>query len=43
MLLSIFLGIFGVNQWYALHWVLAVFKTLTLGMSGIWILVDVGL
>lgn len=41
MLLSIFLGVFGVDQWYAHHWVLAVFKTLTLGMSGIWALVDV--
>lgn len=41
MLLSVFLGIFGVDQWYAHHWVLAVFKTLTLGLSGIWALVDV--
>lgn len=41
MLLSIFLGVFGVDQWYAHHWILAVFKTLTLGLSGIWALVDV--
>ncbi|OOF96873.1 hypothetical protein ASPCADRAFT_129931 [Aspergillus carbonarius ITEM 5010] len=40
-LLSIFLGLLGIDQWYAHHWVLAVFKTLTLGGAGIWAVVDV--
>ncbi|PWY67098.1 hypothetical protein BO94DRAFT_591008 [Aspergillus sclerotioniger CBS 115572] len=40
-LLSIFLGLFGVDQWYAHHWVLATFKMLTLGGWGVWAVVDV--
>lgn len=41
MLLSLFLGVFGVDQFYAHHWVLAVFKLLTLGGLGAWALADV--
>ncbi|CAM1508473.1 Fc.00g053210.m01.CDS01 [Cosmosporella sp. VM-42] len=41
MLLSVFLGTFGADQWYAHHWPLAVFKFLTLGGAGIWSFVDV--
>ncbi|RPA80927.1 hypothetical protein BJ508DRAFT_188943, partial [Ascobolus immersus RN42] len=40
-LLALFLGTFGVDQWYAGHYALAVFKMLTLGASGIWSLIDV--
>ncbi|KAJ3453466.1 hypothetical protein MRS44_014030 [Fusarium solani] len=41
MILSFLLGSFGVDQFYAHHWPLAVFKLLTLGGGGIWWLVDV--
>lgn len=40
MLLSIFLGVLGVDQFYAGHWVLAAFKLLTGGGLGLWALVD---
>ncbi|KAJ5152504.1 hypothetical protein N7492_009784 [Penicillium capsulatum] len=40
-LLAIFLGTLGVDQWYAHHWALAVFKLLTGGGFGIWSLVDI--
>ncbi|KAM0433883.1 hypothetical protein ACHAPT_003826 [Fusarium lateritium] len=40
MLLNLFLGLFGVDQFYAHHWPLAVFKLLTLGGLGTWSLVD---
>lgn len=35
MLLSVLLGPLGIDQWYAHHWILATFKTLSLGLSGI--------
>ncbi|KAH6951093.1 hypothetical protein BKA56DRAFT_505950, partial [Ilyonectria sp. MPI-CAGE-AT-0026] len=41
MILSFLLGSIGVDQFYAHHWPLAVFKLLTLGGGGIWWLVDV--
>lgn len=41
MLLALFLGTFGIDQFYAHHWVLAVFKLLTLGGLGWWSLVDI--
>lgn len=40
MLLALFVGVFGVDQWYAHHWALAVFKMLTFGGFGIWATVD---
>ncbi|KAH9217451.1 hypothetical protein DL95DRAFT_459354 [Leptodontidium sp. 2 PMI_412] len=40
-LLSLFLGTFGVDQFYAHHWVLAAFKLVTLGGLGTWSLIDV--
>ncbi|KAG4435819.1 hypothetical protein IFR05_008711 [Cadophora sp. M221] len=40
-LLSLFLGILGVDQFYAHHWVLAAFKLITLGGLGTWSLIDV--
>ena len=40
MLLALFLGSFGVDQFYAHHWPLAVFKLLTLGGMGLWSLID---
>ncbi|KAM0345589.1 hypothetical protein ACHAPU_006242 [Fusarium lateritium] len=40
MLLSLFFGTFGVDQYYARHWPLAVFKMLTLGGLGLWSLID---
>lgn len=40
MLLSLFLGVLGVDQFYAHHWALAVFKLLTGGGFGTWALVD---
>lgn len=40
MLLSLFLGCLGVDQFYARHWPLAVFKLLTGGGLGLWALVD---
>ncbi|KAH8647037.1 hypothetical protein BGZ60DRAFT_423998 [Tricladium varicosporioides] len=42
-LLALYLGAFGADQWYAHHWVLAVFKMFTLGGFGIWALVDLTL
>jgi TM2 domain len=41
--LAILLGLIGVDQFYAHHWALAVFKLLTIGGFGIWYLVDIGL
>ncbi|KAM5526827.1 hypothetical protein FOXYSP1_20816 [Fusarium oxysporum f. sp. phaseoli] len=41
MLLAFFLGSFGIDQFYAHHWPLAVFKLLTLGAGGIWWFVDI--
>lgn len=41
MLLAIFVGTFGVDQFYAHHWPLAVFKLLTGGGFGLWALVDI--
>ncbi|SPJ90325.1 uncharacterized protein FTOL_13206 [Fusarium torulosum] len=41
MLLAFFLGSLGIDQFYAHHWPLAVFKLLTLGAGGIWWFVDV--
>ncbi|KAI9148656.1 TM2 domain-containing protein [Paramyrothecium foliicola] len=41
MLLSLFLGNLGVDQFYAHHWLLAGFKLLTFGGLGVWSLVDV--
>ena len=41
MLLALFLGSLGIDQFYAHHWPLAVFKLLTLGAGGIWWFVDV--
>ncbi|KIL85292.1 hypothetical protein FAVG1_11247 [Fusarium avenaceum] len=40
MLLSLFFGVVGVDQYYARHWPLAVFKMLTLGGFGLWALID---
>lgn len=40
MILAVFLGPFGVDQWYAHHYVLALFKLLTAGGFGIWAFVD---
>jgi hypothetical protein len=40
MLLAVLLGFLGIDQWYAHHWVLAVFKLLTAGGLGIWAFVD---
>ncbi|KAI9146619.1 TM2 domain-containing protein [Paramyrothecium foliicola] len=40
MLLSLFLGNLGADQFYAHHWLLAVFKLLTFGGLGVWSLVD---
>ncbi|RMJ00526.1 hypothetical protein CDV36_015923 [Fusarium kuroshium] len=40
MLLSLFLGVLGVDQFYAHHWPLAVFKFMTLGGLGTWAFVD---
>ena len=41
MLLAIFLGILGVDQFYAHHWLLATFKLLTCGGVLIWHVADV--
>ena len=41
MVLSLLLGTFGVDQFYAHHWPLAVFKLLTLGGGGLWSFIDV--
>lgn len=41
MILSLCLGLIGVDQWYAHHWPLAVFKLVTLGGGGLWAFVDV--
>lgn len=43
MLLNLWLGCLGVDQFYAHHWPLAVFKLLTLGGGGLWALVDLHL
>ncbi|KAG7000871.1 TM2 domain-containing protein [Fusarium oxysporum f. sp. conglutinans] len=40
MLLSLFLGSFGVDHFYAHHWPLAVFKLWTLGGLGLWSFID---
>ncbi|KAH6949331.1 hypothetical protein DER45DRAFT_650197 [Fusarium avenaceum] len=40
MLLSLFFGVVGADQYYARHWPLAVFKMLTLGGFGLWALID---
>ncbi|KAF7671179.1 hypothetical protein GT037_010740, partial [Alternaria burnsii] len=40
-LLAFWLGVFGADHWYARHWILAVFKTATLGGLSIWAVVDV--
>ncbi|KAF5238316.1 hypothetical protein FANTH_10348 [Fusarium anthophilum] len=39
MILSLLLGSLGVDQFYAHHWPLAVFKLLTLGGAGTWALI----
>lgn len=41
MLLALLLGTLGVDQWYAHHWALAIFKMLTVGGLGTWAFVDV--
>lgn len=41
MILSLLLGVLGVDQFYAHHWPLAVFKLLTIGGLGAWSFVDV--
>jgi hypothetical protein len=41
MLLSVFVGLLGVDQFYAHHWVLAIFKLVTFGGFFIWAIVDV--
>ncbi|RSL44074.1 hypothetical protein CEP54_014838 [Fusarium duplospermum] len=41
MILSFLLGSLGIDQFYAHHWPLAVFKLLTLGGGGVWWFVDV--
>ncbi|CZR39106.1 uncharacterized protein FPRO_05702 [Fusarium proliferatum ET1] len=40
MILSLLFGILGVDQFYAHHWPLAVFKLLTIGGLGVWSFVD---
>lgn len=40
MILSLLFGILGVDQFYAHHWLLAVFKLLTIGGLGVWSFVD---
>ncbi|RSL93136.1 hypothetical protein CDV31_014851 [Fusarium ambrosium] len=41
LILSFVVGTLGVDQFYAHHWPLAVFKLLTLGGGGLWWFVDV--
>lgn len=41
MLLSVLVGVLGIDQFYARHWVLAAFKLVTLGGFGIWATVDI--
>ncbi|KAG7402727.1 TM2 domain-containing protein almondex [Fusarium oxysporum f. sp. rapae] len=41
MILSLLFGTLGVDQFYARHWPLAVFKLLTLGGFGLWSFIDV--
>lgn len=41
MILSLLFGVLGVDQFYARHWPLAVFKLLTLGGFGLWSFIDV--
>lgn len=31
------------DHWYARHWVLAVFKTISFGGFGVWVIVDINL
>jgi TM2 domain-containing membrane protein YozV len=38
-----FLGSLGIDQFYAHHWPLALFKLLTLGAGEVWWFVDVAL
>lgn len=38
--LATLLGLIGVDQFYAHHWALAVFKLITIGGFGIWWVVD---
>ncbi|KAL5603172.1 hypothetical protein FOBRF1_010705 [Fusarium oxysporum] len=40
MILSLLFGTLGVDQFYAHHWPLAVFKLLTVGGLGVWAFVD---
>ncbi|KAJ2898507.1 hypothetical protein MKZ38_003857 [Zalerion maritima] len=40
MLLNLFLGGIAADQWYAHHWVLAVFKFITIGGLGLWAMID---
>ncbi|KAM0546015.1 hypothetical protein ACHAPJ_011029 [Fusarium lateritium] len=40
MLLSLFFGCLGIDQYYAHHWPLAIFKMLTFGGLGLWALLD---
>lgn len=40
ILLSIFLGPLGIDQWYAHHWVLATFKLITVAGGGVWWITD---
>ncbi|KAI5456107.1 hypothetical protein BGZ63DRAFT_496631 [Mariannaea sp. PMI_226] len=40
MILSLFFGLLGADQFYAGHWPLAIFKLLTVGGLGLWSLID---
>ncbi|CZR50421.1 uncharacterized protein PAC_00293 [Phialocephala subalpina] len=40
-LLALFLGLLGVDQFYAHHYVRAVFKMLTVGGMGLWAVIDI--
>ncbi|KAF4955216.1 hypothetical protein FSARC_11921 [Fusarium sarcochroum] len=40
MLLSLFFGCLGIDQYYAHHWPLAIFKILTFGGLGLWAMID---
>lgn len=40
MLLSIFLGAFGIDRIYLGYWVLGILKALSLGGVGIWTVID---
>ncbi|RMA77571.1 TM2 domain-containing protein [Metamycoplasma subdolum] len=41
LLLSIFLGIFGIDRFYTQRWVLGILKFITLGGFLIWWIVDI--